>query len=212
MFMTNKENFLKGFIKENSLFVMMLGLCPALATTRSIEAAIGMGLLITFVLFCSNTLISALRKVIADEVRIPAYIVIIATFVTIVRILTETFLPELSASLGVFIPLIAVNCIIFGRAEAFASKNKIVPSLIDGLSVGLGTLIALVAVGFFRELIGTGAISYGRYFPLGVEGALRIIPSDYAMSVFVMAPGAFLILGVLIAVFVKIQDRKGETK
>ncbi|MCL2522729.1 MAG: electron transport complex subunit E [Erysipelotrichales bacterium] len=210
--MTNKENFLKGFIKENSLFVMMLGLCPALATTRSIEAAIGMGLLITFVLICSNTLISALRTVIADEVRIPAYIVIIATFVTIVRILTETFLPDLSASLGVFIPLIAVNCIIFGRAEAFASKNKIFPSLIDGLSIGLGTLLALVVVGFFRELLGTGAIAYGHYFPLGVQGAIRIIPSDYAISVFVMAPGAFLILGVLIAVFVKIQDRKGEAK
>lgn len=203
-----KDNFLKGFIKENPVFVFLLGMCPALATTKSIEAAFGMGLLVTFVLVCSNLVISLLKKVIPNEIRIPSYIVIIASFVTIVKMLTDAFLPELAESLGVFIPLITVNCLILGRAESYASKNKTIDSIIDGLSYGLGYGFALIIIAFFREFIGTGAISYGKYFPLGIVGELRIFPKDYAIKLFVEAPGAFICLGIILAVIAQFRNVK----
>ena len=145
-----RKNFLKGIIAENPLFVSILGTCPALATTKSVEAAIGMGLLFTIVLICSNVLVSLLRKLISDEIRTPAYIVIIATFVTIVKMVTNAFLPELYSTLGVFISLIVVNCIVLGRAEAYASKNNVFDSLIDALGMGLGYMVALISMAFFR--------------------------------------------------------------
>lgn len=208
MVITMKNNFLKGFIKENPVFVFLLGMCPALATTKSVEAAIGMGLLVTFVLICSNLVISLLKKVIPNEIRIPAYIVIIATFVTIVQMLTNAFLPDLADSLGVFISLITVNCLILGRAESYASKNTPINSVVDGLSNGLGYMFALVIIAFFRELIGTGAIAYGVYFPLATSGSLVIFPSQYAISILVSAPGAFLCLGIILAVIAKVTSLK----
>jgi electron transport complex protein RnfE len=150
--MTKKENFLKGLIKENPIFVSLLGMCPALAVTSSFETAIGMGLLVIFVLTMSNLVISLLRNVIPSDVRTPAYIVIIATFVTIVRMATEAVSLSLYDALGVFIPLIVVNCVILGRAEAFASKNKVTDSILDGLGMGLGFTLALAVIGTVREL------------------------------------------------------------
>ena len=159
-----KKNFLKGLIAENPLFVSILGTCPALATTKSIEAALGMGLLFTVVLICSNILVSLLRKLISEEIRTPAYIVIIATFVTMVKMMTNAFLPELYSTLGVFISLIVVNCIVLGRAEAYASKNNVFDSLIDALGMGIGYTIALLIMAFFREVLGSGMITFGTIF------------------------------------------------
>ena len=159
-----KANFLKGIFLENPLFVSILGTCPALATTKSLEAAIGMGLLFTIVLICSNVLVSALRKLIPEEIRTPAYIVIIATFVTMVKMFTNAFLPELYSTLGVFISLIVVNCIVLGRAEAYASKNTVFDSLIDGVGMGVGYTLALILMALFREVIGSGMITVGNIF------------------------------------------------
>ena len=159
-----KKNFLKGIVIENPLFVSILGTCPALATTKTVEAAIGMGILFTIVLICSNILVSLLRKIIPEEIKTPAYIVIIATFVTMVKMLTNAFLPELYSTLGVFISLIVVNCIVLGRAEAYASKNKPFDSFIDALGMGVGYTLAIMLMAFFRELLGTGAFSFGKIF------------------------------------------------
>ena len=148
----------KGIIKENPLFVLLLGTCPSLATTTSLEGAIGMGFLFTFVLIGSNVVISLLRKIIPSQIKIPCYIVIIATFVTIVKMLSEAFLPELYSTLGVFISLIVVNCIVLGRAEAFASKNGVGASLLDGIGMGIGYTLALVIMALVREILGTGGI------------------------------------------------------
>lgn len=205
-----KRNFLKGIIKENPLFVSVLGTCPALATTKSIEAAIGMGLLFTIVLICSNVLVSLLRKIIADEIRTPAYIVIIATFVTIVKMLTNAFLPELYSSLGVFISLIVVNCIVLGRAEAYASKNTVFDSFIDAIGMGIGYTLAILLMAVFRELLGTGAFTFGNVFTFIPKTTLRIIPKAYAIDMFQKPVGAFIVFAIILAVMAFFRNRKEE--
>ena len=205
-----KKNFLKGIIAENPLLVSILGTCPALATTKSVEAAIGMSILFTIVLVCSSLLVSLLRKIISEEIRTPAYIVIIATFVTLVKMLTNAFLPELYSTLGVFISLIVVNCIVLGRAEAYASKNGPFDSFIDALGMGVGYAVALVIMAFFRELIGTGALSIGKVFTFIPELSLRIIPKGYEISLFQAPAGAFIVFAIILAVIAFVKNRKAE--
>ena len=196
---SNKAVFLAGIIKENPVFVALLGCCPTLATTKSVEAAFGMGLLVILVLIGSNVLISLLRKVIPAEVKIPCYIVIIATFVTIIKMLTQAFIPALYDSLGVFISLIVVNCIILGRAESFASKNGPKASFFDAVGTGIGFTMALCIIAFIRELIGTGALTFGYYFPLPTPLKWQILPESIAISLFVQSAGGFLVLGCVLA-------------
>ena len=207
-----KKNFLKGLFIENPLFVSILGTCPALATTKSVEAAIGMGILFTVVLICSNILVSLLRKIISEEIKTPAYIVIIATFVTIVKMATNAFLPELYSTLGVFISLIVVNCIVLGRAEAYASKNNVFDSLIDALGMGLGYTLALIAMAFFRELLGTGAFSFGKIFTFIPAFKLQIIPKGYEISMFQNPAGVFIVFAIILGVIAFIKNRKDELK
>ena len=207
-----RKNFLKGIIIENPLLVSILGTCPALATTKTVEAAIGMSILFTIVLICSSVLVSLLRKVISEEIRTPAYIVIIATFVTLVKMFTNAFLPELYSTLGVFISLIVVNCIVLGRAEAYASKNNPFDSLIDALGMGVGYALALILMAFFRELLGTGALSIGKVFTFIPEFSLRIIPKGYEIKLFQDPAGAFIVFGVILAVIAFIKNRKAELK
>jgi len=178
-----------GIIDENPTFVLLLGMCPTLATTSSAINGMSMGLATAFVLICSNTVISAIKNVVPDQVRIPAYIVVIASFVTILQMCIQAFLPALNKSLGIFIPLIVVNCIILGRAESYASKNGVLASTFDGLGIGLGFTIALTLLGLCRELLGTGQV-FG----------LTLFPENYGALLFVLAPGAFIALGYLIAI------------
>ena len=192
--MNNWKVFLNGLVKENPTFVLLLGMCPTLGTTSSAINGMSMGLATTFVLICSNVAISLLKNVIPDKVRIPGYVVVIASFVTLLQMLMQAYLPSLYASLGLFIPLIVVNCIILGRAEAFAAKNGIMPSLIDGVGMGLGFTWALTLLGAVRELLGTGSL-FG----------FTVLPSATNMLVFVLAPGAFIVLGYLIAIVNKIK-------
>ena len=193
--MNNWKVFLNGLIKENPTFVLLLGMCPTLGTTSSALNGMSMGLATTFVLICSNIVIALLKNLIPDKVRIPAYIVVIASFVTLLQMLMQAYLPSLYASLGLFIPLIVVNCIILGRAEAFAAKNTALPSLFDGLGMGLGFTWALTLLGAVRELLGTGTV-FG----------FTLLPSATNMLVFVLAPGAFIVLGYLIAIVNKIKN------
>lgn len=188
------KTFTNGIIKENPVFVLLLGMCPTLGTTSSALNGMSMGLATMFVLICSNMAISALKNVIPDQVRIPGYIVVIATFVTVVQMLMEAFVPALYASLGLFIPLIVVNCIVLGRAEAFAAKNSVIPSALDGLGIGLGFTLALTLLGAVRELLGTGKLF-----------SLTLIPEEYGSLIFVLAPGAFIALGYLIAIVNKLR-------
>ena len=198
----SKLNILtKGFFKENPTLILVLGCCPTLAVTTSVTNALGMGAATTFVLLMSNMLISALKNVIPDKVRIPSYIVIIATFVSMIDLLIQGFLPSLSASLGVFIPLIVVNCIVLGRAEAFANKNTVFDSLLDGLGMGIGFTIALVLIGGIREILGAGSF-------LGYQ----FIPSEYNMLIFVLAPGAFIVFGFVMAAVRFIVNKREEKK
>lgn len=183
-----------GIIDENPSFVLLLGMCPTLATTSSAINGMSMGLATAFVLICSNTVISAIKNLIPDQVRIPAYIVVIASFVTVLQMCMEAFLPDLYKSLGLFIPLIVVNCIVLGRAESFASKNGVFASCLDGVGSGLGFTIALALLGFCRELLGTGK-AFG----------LTVFPENYGALVFVLAPGAFIALGYLIALVRKLH-------
>ncbi len=192
--MNNWKVFLNGLVKENPTFVLLLGMCPTLGTTSSAINGMSMGLATTFVLICSNIVIALLKNLIPDKVRIPAYIVVIASFVTLLQMLMQAYLPSLYASLGLFIPLIVVNCIILGRAEAFAAKNTALPSLFDGVGMGLGFTWALTLLGAVRELLGTGAV-FG----------FTLLPSATNMLVFVLAPGAFIVLGYLIAIVNKIK-------
>ena len=191
-------NYLKtvknGIIDENPVFVLLLGMCPALATTSSAINGMSMGLATAFVLTCSNTVISALKNFIPEQVRIPAFIVIIASFVTILQMFMEAFLPDLYKSLGIFIPLIVVNCIVLGRAEVYASKNGVLASGFDGLGVGFGFTLALTLLGICRELLGTGQ-AFG----------LTVFPENYGALMLVLAPGAFIALGYLIAIVKKIR-------
>lgn len=206
----SKAAFLNGIIKENPVFVSLLGMCPTLAVTKSLESAIGMGILVIFVLIGSNILISLLRNIIPAEVKIPCYIVIIATFVTIVKMLTEAFVPALYSSLGVFISLIVVNCIILGRAESFASKHGPKASFFDGLGCGIGYTMALCIIALIRELLGTGGIAFGVYFPIGTEIHLHLIPEEYALKIFVQSAGGFLTLGIVLAVMAFYKNRKED--
>ena len=207
-----KKNFLKGIVVENPLLVSILGTCPALAVTKSLEAAIGMGILFTIVLVCSSLLVSLLRKLIPEEIRTPAYIVIIATFVTIVKMLTNAFLPELYSTLGVFISLIVVNCIVLGRAEAYASKNNVFDSLIDALGMGVGYTLAIMLMAIFREILGTGAFAFGNIFTFIPYFKLQIIPVGYEISMFQTPVGAFIVFGLILAVLAFIKNRKAEYK
>lgn len=191
----NKLKFiLESAIKNNPIFVLLLGMCPTLGTTSSAINGMSMGLATMGVLVCSNAVISMLRKVIPDQVRIPAFIVVIASFVTVLQMVMQAYLPELYATLGIFIPLIVVNCILLGRAEAFASKNGVVDSFCDGLGVGLGFTVSLTILGAVRELLGTGKIF-----------DMTVYSEEFGSLIFVLAPGAFIALGLLIALVNKLK-------
>ena len=198
-----KERLLNGLFKENPTFVLMLGMCPTLAVTTSAMNGLGMGLTTMVVLALSNAMISLLRNIIPDKVRIPAFIVVIASFVTIVELLLEGFIPSLYDALGIYIPLIVVNCIILGRAESYASKNPVIPSFFDGVGMGLGFSMALTIIGAIREILGAGEV-FG----------YRVMPASYIpVSIFVLAPGAFFVLACLTAIqnYIKIQgEKKGK--
>ena len=215
---SKKEAFLAPLLKANPLFVLVLGTCPALAVTTTLEQAIGMGILFTVVLALSNVIISALRKFIPEYVRIPSYIVIIATFVTVVKLLAEAFLPELYSSLGVFLSLITVNCIVLGRAEAFAQDNPVLPSLLDGLGNGLGYTIAICIIALFREILGAGTLSFGKTFTFLPQVTIPLLKGDtwdYSMPLLQQPTGAFLVLGIviaLIAVIVNFRAKQAKIK
>lgn len=187
--MNNFKVLLNGMIKENPTFVLLLGMCPTLGTTSSAINGMSMGLATMFVLICSNVVISSIKNLVPDMVRIPIFVVVIASFVTVLQMVMQAYVPALYATLGLFIPLIVVNCILLGRAEAFACKNGPVPSFFDGLGIGLGFTIALTLLGGVREFLGTGKL-FG----------MAIMPEQYGMLVFVLAPGAFIALGYLIAI------------
>ena len=197
-----KEKFkilTNGFLNENPVLRLVLGTCPTLAISVSAKAGVGMGLAATFVLICSNMVISALRKVIPDKVRIPAFITVIASFVTVVQMVVQAFLPSLNASLGIYLPLIVVNCIILGRAEMFASKNPVFDSMLDGLGMGIGFTLALLVMGTIREILGTGTF-FG----------IRLFPESYALGIMTSAPGGFFTFGCLIALLTAILASKGK--
>ena len=196
--MNIRQQCKEGILTKNPVLVQLLGMCSSLAITTSLFNGLGMGLSVTIILICSNVMISALRKVIPSNIRIAAYIVIIAGFVTMVDLLLQAFLPDLSENLGVFIPLIVVNCIILGRAEAFASKNGVLASAFDGLFMGIGYTLAITAMSIVRELLGSG--TFGGGILNGGEG-IRIIPEGYPAMLLIMPVGGFLMLGCLIAAF-----------
>ncbi|MGM9789450.1 MAG: RnfABCDGE type electron transport complex subunit E [Candidatus Cryptobacteroides sp.] len=193
--MTKFQLITKGLIKDNPTFVLLLGMCPTLATTTSAIDGLSMGLATLFVLVLSNMVISAIAPVVPDKVHIPVYIVVIATFVTVLQLVMQAYVPGVYASLGLFIPLIVVNCIVLGRAEAFANKNGIVDSALDGIGVGLGFTLSLTVIGLVREILGSGS-AFGFHF----------LPGDGILA-FVMAPGAFLVLGYLMVLFNKIAKK-----
>ncbi|MDB0990714.1 electron transport complex subunit E [Phocaeicola vulgatus] len=192
--MNNFKVLMNGIVKENPTFVLLLGMCPTLGTTSSAINGMGMGLATMFVLICSNVVISSIKNLIPDMVRIPAFIVVIASFVTLLQMIMQAYVPALYATLGLFIPLIVVNCILLGRAEAFAAKNGPVPSFFDGLGMGLGFTLALTILGGVREFLGTGTLF-----------DIAIMPEQYGMLIFVLAPGAFIALGYLIAIVNKLK-------
>ena len=196
--MKNKalNTVLNGILRENPVFALVLGMCPTLATTTSALNGMSMGLATTFVLICSNVVISLLKNLIPDKVRIPAFIVVIATFVTMVQLLIQAYVPAVYDKLGLFIPLIVVNCIVLGRAEAFAAKNTVGLSALDGLGMGLGFSLALTLIGALRELLGTGSL-FG----------MNLYSETYGMLIFVLAPGAFIVLGYLMALVQKLLKK-----
>ena len=211
--MNFKKQFNEGLLTKNPVTVQLLGMCSTLAITTSLFNGIGMGLAVTIITICSNVLISALRKVIPNQIRIAAYITIIAGFVTVVDLLLQAFIPALSESLGVFIPLIVVNCMVLGRAEAFASKNGVLASAVDGLCQGIGYTVALVIVCVIRELLGSGTFGGGL---LGVNGAgIQIIPQPFPAMQMVMPVGGFLVLGFVLAgsqALMKYLEKKNKMK
>ncbi len=213
------REFTKGLVAENPVFRLVLGTCPTLAVSTSVSSAIGMGIAATAVLLCSNIVISALRKIIPQKVRIPAYIVIIASFVTIIQLLVKAFVPALDSALGVYLPLIVVNCIILGRAEAFASKNAVLASALDGLGMGIGFTAALFLMSTVREILGSGT------FLSGIKDLLAVFSSDIKfngftipflnenpLTIFVLAPGGFFVFGIMIALSNKLAERNGKPK
>ena len=187
--MNNFKVLMNGIVKENPIFVLLLGMCPTLGTTSSAINGMSMGLATMFVLICSNVVISLIKNLVPDMVRIPIFVVVIASFVTVLQMVMQAYVPALYATLGLFIPLIVVNCILLGRAEAFAAKNNPIPSFFDGLGIGLGFTIALTLLGGVREFLGTGKLFN-----------VAIMPENYGMLIFVLAPGAFIVLGYLIAI------------
>lgn len=193
--MNQWSNFSKGFFKENAVFVLLLGMCPTLGVTSSAINGLGMGLATTFVLIMSNLVVSLIKNIIPDKVRIPAFIVVIASFVTVVELTMKAYLPDLFEALGLFIPLIVVNCVVLGRAEAFASKNGVWPSIVDGAGMGFGFAMALTILGAVREFLGTGKMF-----------SLTIYPEHYGSLIFVLAPGAFIALGYLIALINRLRN------
>lgn len=195
----NFNVLLNGIIKENPITVLLLGMCPTLATTSSAINGMSMGLATMFVLICSNAVISMLKNMIPDMVRIPAFIVVIATFVTVIEMIMNAYVPALAESLGIFLPLIVVNCIVLGRAESFAAKNSVVSSIFDGAGMGLGFTLSLTILGSVRELLGAGTIFY-----------FNIYPEHFGSLLFILAPGAFIVLGYMISIFNSIQ-RKRQT-
>ena len=203
------ERLYNGVIKENPTFVLMLGMCPTLAVTSSAINGLGMGLSTLVVLVCSNLLISLFRNIIPNGVRIPAFIVIVASLVTVVQLLMQAYLPALSKSLGVYIPLIVVNCIILGRAESYASKNPVIPSIFDGVGMGLGFTCGLTLIGIFREVLGAGQIFGMQILPLADAAAGK---AGYTpITIFVLAPGAFFVLSMLVAIM-NILRKRAEAK
>ena len=198
------SDFTRGIFRENPIFRLLLGMCPTLAVTTSVENALGMGIASTFVLICSNVVISLLRKVIPAAVRIPCFIVVIATFVTIVDLLMQAYAPALASSLGIFIPLIVVNCIILGRAEAFASKNAVVYSIADGIGMGIGFTVALAIIAAFREVLGNGSIT--------IWGELGWTFNEHTMVLFVLPAGGFISLGLIIGFINHIQELASRAK
>ncbi len=209
-----KKEFTKGLLKENPVLRLVLGTCPTLATSTSMVNAIGMGIAATIVLVCSNIVISALRKVIPDKVRIPAYVVIIASFVTLVQMLVKAFVPALDAALGVFLPLIVVNCIILGRAEAFANKNPVIASAVDGLGMGIGFTAALFCMATIREFLGNGSLfsdaqNLLSVFGDNVLGGFNGVPIlNTPMTIFILPAGGFFVFGILIALSNAIGEKK----
>lgn len=195
----NFNVLLNGIIKENPITVLLLGMCPTLATTSSAINGMSMGLATMFVLICSNAVISMLKNMIPDMVRIPAFIVVIATFVTVIEMIMNAYVPALAESLGIFLPLIVVNCIVLGRAESFAAKNSVVSSIFDGAGMGLGFTLSLTILGSVRELLGAGTIF-----------SFNIYPEHFGSLLFILAPGAFIVLGYMISIFNRIQ-RKRQT-
>ncbi|MFQ9698176.1 MAG: electron transport complex subunit RsxE [Zhenhengia sp.] len=192
------ERLKAGILIDNPTFMQVLGMCPTLAVTTSAQNAVGMGLATTAVLICSNTVISLLRRCIPSKIRIPAFVVIIASFVTMIDLLLQAYIPALHAQLGLFLPLIVVNCLILGRAEAYASKNKVIPSLFDGLGMGLGFTLALTAIGTVREILGAGSL-FG----------ISVMPATYEPAIImILAPGAFFTLAILMAILNAIKARK----
>ncbi|HOJ42204.1 MAG TPA: electron transport complex subunit E [Candidatus Syntrophosphaera sp.] len=187
--MSFMKELTKGIVKENPIFVLVLGMCPTLATTTSVNNALGMGLAATFVLVCSNIIISMIRNIIPNKIRIPSYIIVIAAFVSIVDMVMAAYLPDLHKALGLFIPLIVVNCIIMGRAEAFASKNSVMDSMADGIGMGIGFTLALILMSSIREILGSGTWA-----------GMKVMPVTYdPMLVAILTPGAFITLGLLMA-------------
>lgn len=211
----HKQSFLAGIVKQNPLFVSVLGTCPALAVTKNLESAFGMGLLFTFVLCCSNVIISLIRKLIPEEARTPCEIVVIAAFVTITKMITEAFLPELYSSLGVFLSLLVVNCIVLGRAEAFAKDNGVLDSLLDGIGNGIGYTWAICLIAILREVLGTGMLTFGNIFTFIPEFSIPILKGngyDLSMSFFTNPAGGFIIFGLILAVIAAISQQKEKRK
>lgn len=203
--MSIKDTFLAGLFKENPVFVLLLALCPALGVTNTLENSLGMGFTVLFVLTASNTIISVFRKVIPTEIRIPVFIIIIASAATILEMFMAAFLPDLFNALGIFLPLVVTNCIVFGRAESFASKNSTILSAADGVGMGLGFTLALVMIGSFRELVGTGAFDiFGFYF--------RLFPVQFAISLFIQPAGAFIALGLIVGIMFSLKFYNDDKK
>ena len=197
-----KQEFAKGFLQENPVFRLVLGTCPALAISTSVTGSLGMGISATIVLIGSNIVISMLRKIIPDKVRIPAYVVVIASFVSIVQMLVKAYTPAINEQLGIYLPLIVVNCIILGRAEAFAGKNSVIASAIDGIGMGIGFTAAILSISIIRELLGAGTLA-----------GITILPAFIApMAVFVLPPGGFFVYGILMALANKLAEKEGLPK
>src|SRR5574344_969175 len=209
------KNLTRGIFVENPLFVMILGTCPALAVTKSLEAALGMSILFMITLIGSNVVISLLKKLIPEAIKIPCYIVIIASFVTVIKMLCEAFLPELYSTLGVFLSLLVVNCIVLGRAEAFANKNTVFDSLLDGIGNGIGYTLAISVIGLIREILGTGMLTFGEVFTFLPLVHLPILASadgsfDYSLSLFSQPTGGFIVFGILMALIAFHDNRKKD--